>query len=77
MKIKANVGEENAKQKSKFSKLKQKYDKDGVQVIEDEQQIGKDARMQEMLNATRQNDLASLRDMNDMYEANRRDGSSL
>lgn len=38
--IRANIKEENSKQKEKFKEMKEKYDKEGIQVVESEGQIG-------------------------------------
>ena len=38
-KIKANINHENAKQKLKFEKLKKKYDREGVEFLQDEMEI--------------------------------------
>lgn len=39
--LKANISKENASQREKFKKIKQKYDKEGIEIVEDESQIGK------------------------------------
>ena len=39
--LKSNMTMENEKQRTKFNELKAKYDKEGVQVIENEDEIGK------------------------------------
>jgi len=38
--LKKNIDEENTKQRKKQAKLKEKYDKEGVEVVEDESEIG-------------------------------------
>lgn len=39
--MQANVKQENAKQKQKMKRVKEKYDREGVNFIEDESQMGK------------------------------------
>ena len=41
-KIRKNVSDEKENQRMKFNKIKAKYDREGVDVVEDEQQIGQD-----------------------------------
>ncbi len=41
-----NIKAENDKQRAKMKKLKEKYDRDGVNYIEDESQIGRDKLLQ-------------------------------
>lgn len=38
--LKLNIKDETDRQRQKFEKIKQKYDKEGIEVIEDESQIG-------------------------------------
>lgn len=40
-KVRSNLQKENEKQKRKFNKLKQKYDREGIEHIEDEMDITK------------------------------------
>lgn len=35
------MSKENSAQREKFNQIKQKYDKEGLEVVEDESQIGK------------------------------------
>lgn len=39
--LKVNMSKENTAQRDKFNKIKQKYDKEGIEVVEDESEIGK------------------------------------
>jgi len=34
--LKANIADENIKQKQKFKKIKEKYDKEGIEIVDDE-----------------------------------------
>ena len=41
LKLKSNIQDENVKQRQRIKQLKTKYDREGVEVIEDVSQIGK------------------------------------
>lgn len=41
--LRDNIQNENVKNRQKFNKLKKKYDKEGVQVVDDQREIGRDS----------------------------------
>jgi len=73
-KIKDNIHNENEKQKEKYKKLKEKYDKEGVEIIEDESQIGNNAKVKSM---TGTRDLGNLKDANEIHNLRTKDNSNL
>lgn len=76
-KLKQNMAMENEKQKQRFKKMKANYDKEGVDVIENEGQIGQDDRV-----STNIRNLGGIKERvqaaeHDAADAQRRDGSQL
>lgn len=75
--LRGNIAQENEKQRERFKNIKKKYDKEGVEIIEDESRIGQTDieavdRKKEHLKK-----LQSIQHRNEAEDWMRRDGSEL
>lgn len=61
-KLNQNIRDENEKQKAKFKEMKEKYDKEGVEVVESVQDLVAPKKKEKKLYST----LENMRDVNDI-----------
>lgn len=73
--LKQNIADENLKAKKRFKMLKEKYDKDGIEFVEDEREIG--GKDQEAAAGRKAMQRAAIEAQNDSLERQERDGSTL